>query len=528
LINYLLPELSATVGFDQRNPHHDLTVDQHTLEVLRTMSQLSNDPDLRLAALFHDAGKPESFWQDEEAPEGGGGHFYEKKLDDGTTVGKNHDEEGARLVREAMSRLRYPNKRIDRVEALVRNHMWKYFDTPKGARRFLASVGGDVKMAQDLLLLRQADASGKRGGTMSDFDAQNLMKAQKLLTHIYEESQAVTVKDLAIGGKELMDLGFKGPEIGRAQRWLLEQVIDDPSVNTKAGLMNLLEGNRHPVESKVLERQAKKKKPGKGNKPQKDKRKKMRLKMRRDKKKWEQTDPYENLELVDEGYEEVGRSTYQVVEVTQPRYKWSYGHTEHTNPGPNVPGTKLLMWRVDPKHGRPHHIEVTGNNFYKYAQGRIYIDEKDYIEILVWSDRGDPDLQDQAVEAVEDWIKNNLNRESDIVTWQSEGINWGNLGRDPSLEEINKHYFYDPDDDVPYAMNTQDPVKQMDSPDTQEAYDEVTPEELEAYKNYLRSKPLHQMSWKDWEDYEQLMGDEIDYDELGMDNPSQEQLNRYM
>jgi hypothetical protein len=58
--------------------------------------------------------------------------------------------------------------------------------------------------------------------------------------------------------------------------------------------------------------------------------------------------------------------------VEQPVWKWSYD------------GTHLLIWKVDPEYGQPHHIEVTGINFWKYAQGRVYetFDDKEW-EILV-------------------------------------------------------------------------------------------------------------------------------------------------
>jgi tRNA nucleotidyltransferase (CCA-adding enzyme) len=204
VMDYLVPELSQAFGFDQMNPHHDLDVGSHTLMVLSAMTHLSNDPDLRMAALMHDVGKPDSFWRDETAPEGGGGHFYQKQLDDGTFVGQDHETVGSDLAREFMTRLHYPNARIDRVAKLVQNHMFPYFKNAKGARRFLNSVGGDVKMAMDLLTLRQADASGKRDGAMNDYDTQAIARSRELLQQVIDDNNAFTTRDLAINGSDLM------------------------------------------------------------------------------------------------------------------------------------------------------------------------------------------------------------------------------------------------------------------------------------------------------------------------------------
>jgi tRNA nucleotidyltransferase (CCA-adding enzyme) len=240
LIDYMVPELAAAVGFDQMNPHHDLSVYDHTMEVLRAAARLTTDPDIRLAALFHDAGKPESFWRDETAPEGGGGHFYKKVLEDGTEIGENHEEVSARLVEAFMKRLRYPNDRMKRVTTLCANHMFPYFKTEKGARKFLAALDGDFKLAEDLLTLREADASGKRDGSINERDRKAIDRARELLAAAKENNTAVTVKDLAVNGHDLMQFGLKGPQIGQAQKKLLEVIIDNPELNERESLLRLL------------------------------------------------------------------------------------------------------------------------------------------------------------------------------------------------------------------------------------------------------------------------------------------------
>lgn len=244
LIPYLFPELEAALGFDQMNPHHDLDVFEHTKQVLKAMTRLSNDPDLRLAALFHDSGKPDSFWRDENAPAGGGGHFYKKVHPDGTVTGQDHEDVGADRVKVFMERLRYPKARIERVEQLVQNHMFPYFNSLKGARRFLRALNGDVKMAFDLLTLREADASGKTDNTPNNFDASSIEKSRQLLQQAVEqqgEGGGFTLKDLAVNGRDMMELGLKGPQIGKALNKLLDLVVDNPELNDRETLLRIVQ-----------------------------------------------------------------------------------------------------------------------------------------------------------------------------------------------------------------------------------------------------------------------------------------------
>jgi tRNA nucleotidyltransferase (CCA-adding enzyme) len=264
LIHFMVPELAPAIGFDQMNPHHNLDVFSHTMAVLDKAATLSDDPDFRLAALFHDSGKPASFWRDESAPEGGGGHFYKKiktELNEPdkpwydptpmpgsdqpyhqveVTVGADHEEVGANLVETFMKRLRYPNDRIARVKKLVGMHMFPYFNTTKGARKFLAALDGDEEMARDLLKLRESDASGKQGGAVSEYDRKAIDKSLALLDEVLSGETAFTVKSLAINGHDLMELGLKGKQIGDAQKMLLELVIDNPDLNNRDDLLSIV------------------------------------------------------------------------------------------------------------------------------------------------------------------------------------------------------------------------------------------------------------------------------------------------
>lgn len=153
LLDYMIPELGAAYDFNQNNPHHNLSLGDHSLTVLKNMQTLSDDPDVRLAALLHDIGKPDTYWEDPF----GTGHFYTNPSDPNS---QDHEVRGSDITQEFMNRLQYPQDRIDRVTNLIRNHGWNFYSTPGGARRFI-NKAGDPNAASDLLDLREADLQGK-------------------------------------------------------------------------------------------------------------------------------------------------------------------------------------------------------------------------------------------------------------------------------------------------------------------------------------------------------------------------------
>jgi tRNA nucleotidyltransferase (CCA-adding enzyme) len=231
ILDYICPELSAAMGVSQHNIHHDLDVGDHTLAVLDYISKLTSDPDLRLAALLHDLGKPDTLWMDEQ----GNGHFYQNPDIPGS---ENHEDVGADIAYNFMTRLHYPNARIQKVVNLVQHHMFPYFNTEAGARKLLNKVNGDTDLAQGLMDLREADSHGKRDGGISDFDQNQIDLGRGLLQNVINKQQAITTKDLAINGHDLMQVGITpGPQMGVILNQLLQEVIENPEKNTRDGLL---------------------------------------------------------------------------------------------------------------------------------------------------------------------------------------------------------------------------------------------------------------------------------------------------
>ena len=210
LLRIFMPELDACLGVEQNRFHsHDVLM--HLL--LAVDAAPEDSLIVRLAALLHDIGKPDTREERE-----GDYTFYA------------HQVFGARTVDRILRRLTYPNEVRKSVAHLVYHHMFYYEPewTDSAVRRFARTVG--LENIPDLIALRIADMDSNRrkAGNRAPLDAL-LARVQAVIA----KDTALSVKDLAIGGHELMALGVPGgPGIGRILRALLERVLDEPEFNT--------------------------------------------------------------------------------------------------------------------------------------------------------------------------------------------------------------------------------------------------------------------------------------------------------
>jgi tRNA nucleotidyltransferase (CCA-adding enzyme) len=229
VLTELLPEFAPAIGFDQESKYHALTLDEHTFAVVQAAADQGRSLAVRLAALFHDLGKPLVAWRGND----GRLHYYARP----GHADRNHEQAGCELANHALTRLRYPTDLRRRVERIIRHHM---FSIGKGdalrARRFLAKHGDEV--AFELVDHKEADYSGKPGpdGLPPLEDIEKLERFRELLEH--ERRHPHRLRDLAIDGDDLIDAGFEpGPELGQTLKDLLHVVVDDPSENTKEALL---------------------------------------------------------------------------------------------------------------------------------------------------------------------------------------------------------------------------------------------------------------------------------------------------
>ena len=214
ILTKVLPELAPCVDFQQHSPHHAYDVYTHTAHVV---AGVSADLALRLAALFHDTGKPVVFQLDEN----GRGHFY------------NHAQESAALADAALQRLKAPTALREEVVFLVKHHMDLWENQKNQLCRRLGKYG--VQTCQKLLDLQESDFSSKGVTATSEID---FAAIRNTIAEILKEKACLHISDLAIGGKELIAAGFTpGPQMGAYLEQLLQDVIDGKVENDAASLL---------------------------------------------------------------------------------------------------------------------------------------------------------------------------------------------------------------------------------------------------------------------------------------------------
>lgn len=213
LLAVLLPELAALRGVPQAKPLAGDALD-HSLRAADALP--ASDPVLRLAGLLHDLGKATTLAD---------GHFLQ------------HEQEGERLAGQVMLRLRASRAELTRVGRLVLHHMFTYSPdwTDAAVRRFVRRVGADL--LPDLFTLRAADdvASGVRDPAVGGWEELRRRCATVIA------GDPLEAKHLAVTGDDLVaELGIDpGPAIGRMLAALLEEVLEDPTLNSRDRLLAL-------------------------------------------------------------------------------------------------------------------------------------------------------------------------------------------------------------------------------------------------------------------------------------------------
>lgn len=211
LLQVLIPELSAAFGVTQ-NLHHIYDVFEHSVRALQAGADRGYKLEVRLAALLHDIGKPQT-------KEGNGpkSTFY------------NHDIVGAKIAGKILRRLNYSNEITGYVTHLVRYHMFYYaldIVSDAGVRRLLARLGKDN--IDDFIAVRICDRLGMGRPKAKPW---KLIQLERRFKEV--QLDPITPKMLLLKGDELMQLLeiAPGPRVGLILNALLSDILEDPKKN---------------------------------------------------------------------------------------------------------------------------------------------------------------------------------------------------------------------------------------------------------------------------------------------------------
>ena len=172
--------------------------------------------------LLHDIGKPVVRRRDEN----GRDHF------------KTHGNAGEKMAGQILRRLKFDNDTIRKVTRLVKWHDDRPEGSTKSVRRAVHRIGEDL--FPYYLEVQQADMLAQSEYRRTE-KQERLDRVKEAWGIILKEKQCVSLKTLAVTGKDLIRTGYQpGREIGEMLNCLLEEVLADPQKNQKEILLEML------------------------------------------------------------------------------------------------------------------------------------------------------------------------------------------------------------------------------------------------------------------------------------------------
>ena len=212
----IMPEFDAIMETPQNTPHHMYNVGEHTLKAL---SLTEKDRILRLTMLLHDIGKASMRTTDANGVD----HF------------KGHGPAGKEIAKKILRRLKFDNDTIAQVTHLIYWHDYRPAPEEKAVRRAIYKVGEDLF---PLFLKVQRADNLAQSMYLREEKLARIDGVEKLYHEIMEKHQCVSLKTLAVTGRDLIAEGMKpGLQMGAVLQELLEMVLDQPEMNEKEKLL---------------------------------------------------------------------------------------------------------------------------------------------------------------------------------------------------------------------------------------------------------------------------------------------------
>ncbi|KGM92880.1 HD domain-containing protein (plasmid) [Clostridium botulinum] len=217
VLEVILPELHQCFNVEQNNPYHVKNVFNH---IINATLNIEPKLHLKLTMLLHDICKPQCKTTDEKGID----HFY------------NHAELSSDKSKKILKRMKYDNNTIDKVSTLVKYHD-REIGSNKSIRKLLNLIGEDN--FRDLLKVKEADIKAQN---LKYYDERHnkLIEIEHKLKDIISKNQCFSLKHLKVNGRDLIELGYTGKEIGHILNDLLEKVLENPDLNNKDTLIGMI------------------------------------------------------------------------------------------------------------------------------------------------------------------------------------------------------------------------------------------------------------------------------------------------
>lgn len=227
IVGVIIPEMIPCIGAPHNSRWHPHDIYDHILHVVDGCK--SNKFEIKLAALLHDIGKPASRIHDDEY---NCDHFY------------GHQLTSVEISRDVIAKdLRISTRERERVLGLILHHDDHISPEYKHIRRFIVNTSEDL--VRDWIFLKEADINDHRCPAGEE-DAWNDMLQRfelfkKNIDIVVAQENAFKITDLAVGGKDIIDLlNIKpGPIVGQVLKGLFEAVIDEQVENERTALLEL-------------------------------------------------------------------------------------------------------------------------------------------------------------------------------------------------------------------------------------------------------------------------------------------------
>lgn len=216
LLESIFPEVKKTIGFDQHSSHHADDVFNHSLKVLDKTPPIL---EVRMAALYHDVGKIDTFFIDEN----GEGRFF------------GHQNLSEELLIKRLKELKYSKKFIENTSIFVKRHMDNTNTySKKSIRKLLRNIGEENLI--NLFALQRADVLSTKHA-----DDSNINFGLSLLAEVKDDDIPKNRNEIKINGNDLKDLGFKeGKELGNTLREIENLIYEEKLINNKKDIINYL------------------------------------------------------------------------------------------------------------------------------------------------------------------------------------------------------------------------------------------------------------------------------------------------